>query len=316
MTFLWPAGLALLGLLPFFALLYVLLQQERQLGPRHSRVGLVAAARRPGLRRYVPAVFFLTALAILLVGLARPQTVVGKAQRHGTVILAFDVSASMAATDNAPSRMEAAKAAARALVLQRPEEISIGIVAFSNSGLIVLSPTDDPAAILAVIDQLAPQRGTALGQGILAAVDSLSTVLPPPTAAAPRAVPGVIVLFSDGENKLNPEPMEAALAATQLGVRIYPVGFGSLKGTRLSLDGVIVHTQLEAEVLRDIAAVTGGAYFDGSVQPDLEAVYQDVATQFVTEATHLELTSLFAGAALAVLLVGGVFSLFWFGRLP
>jgi len=307
--------LALLGLLPFFALLYVLLQQERQLGPRHSRVGLVAAARRPGSRRYVPPAFFLTALVILVVALARPQTVIGQAQRHGTVILAFDVSASMAATDNAPTRLEAAKAAARALVLQRPEEVSIGIVAFSNTGLAELAPTDDQAAILAVIDRLAPQRGTALGQGILAALGSLSAVLPT-QAAAPNSAPGVIVLFSDGENKLNPEPLEAALAATQMGVRIFPVGFGSLKGARLALDGVIVHTQLEEEALRNIALVTGGDYFNGSLQPDLKAVYQGVATQMVTEATHVELTSLFVGAALVVLMLGAVFSLFWFGRLP
>lgn len=314
MTFLWPGMLAILGLLPFFGLLYWLLQQERQLGPRHGRVGLVAAAARPGLRRHVPPAFFLAALALLVAALARPQVVNGQAQPRGTLLLVFDVSASMAATDNAPTRLEAAKAAAKALVLQRPEQIDIGLVAFNSSAVLAVPPTADPDPLLAAIDRLTPEHSTSLGQGLLEALNVLAPRLP--ADPAPGAAPGVIVLFSDGENKLNPEPLEAALMAVPLGVRVYPVAYGSLEGTLLSLDGFLVHTQLEDAVLRDIAALTGGAYFDGSVAPDLEGVYRNVATRLVSEPKQEEVTAWFVAAALAVVLVGAAFSLVWFGRLP
>ena len=102
----------------------------------------------------------------------------------------------------------------------------------------------------------------------------------------------------------------------QLGVRIYSVGYGSLAGTRIQLGGFTVHTQLEDAVLRDLATLTGGAYFNGSLQPDLQAVYRNVATQVVTEATHLEVTSWWVASALLVLLAGAGLSLLWFGRLP
>jgi Ca-activated chloride channel family protein len=231
------------------------------------------------------------------------------------VLLVFDVSASMGATDNAPTRLEAAKAAAKALILQRPEEIDIGLVSFSNDVVSQVPPTDDPDVLFTAIDQLVPERNTSLGQGLLAGLQALAAVLPT-TPAAPNAAPGVIVVFTDGENKLNPDPLDAGLAAVQLGVRIYPVAYGSLEGTRLQLDGFTVHTQLEPAVLHDLATLTGGAYFNGSVKPNLGSIYRGVATQVVTEATHLEITAWVVGAALLVLLLGAGFSLLWFGRLP
>lgn len=315
MSFLWPGLLAILGLMPLFGLLYWLLQQERQLGPRHSRVGLVAAAGRPGLRRYVPPAFFLAALALLVAALARPQVVRGQSEPRGSVLLVFDVSASMAATDNAPTRLEAAKAAAKALVLQRPAEIDVGLVAFNNAATLQVPPTADPEALLAAIDRLVPERGTSLGQGLLEGLNVLAPLLPP-APTAPGTAPAVIVLFTDGENKLNPEPLEAALVAVSLGVRVHPVAYGSLEGTLLSLDGFMVHTELEDEVLRTIAALTGGTYYDGSVEPDLAAVYRGVATRPVNNPEQLEVTAWFVAAALVVALAGAGFSLVWFGRLP
>ena len=315
MSFLWPGLLTLLALLPFFGLLYWLIQQERHLGPRHSRLGLVAAARPPGLRRHLPPALFLAALALLLVALARPQIVTAQPQKHGTVILVFDVSASMAATDNAPTRLAAAQAAARRFIAQRPETIDLGLVAFATDTVAQVAPTDDSDALLAAIDALTPARSTSVGQGLLAGLNLAAPALPDATAA-PGAAPAALVLFSDGENKLNPEPLDAALLAVPMGVRVYPVAFGSLKGTLLSVEGFLVHTQLEDEVLRDIATLTGGTYFDGSLQPDLQAVYRNLTLATVSEAAHLEVTNWVVAGALAVLLLGAACSLLWFGRLP
>src|ERR1700736_1227152 len=110
MSFIWPGMLVLVALLPLLIALYLAQQwRRRQAVARYSSFGLLpAAGRGAGLRRHVPPVLFLAGLAILLVSLARPQAVLAPPREEGTVILAFDVSGSMAADDIKPTRMEAA----------------------------------------------------------------------------------------------------------------------------------------------------------------------------------------------------------------
>ncbi len=95
-------------------------------------------------------------------------------KQEGTVILAFDVSGSMAADDMKPTRMEAAKVAASDFVKQQPLFVQTGVVAFSDNGLSVQVPTNDPSAVLAAINRLAPQTGTSVGQGILASLNAIA----------------------------------------------------------------------------------------------------------------------------------------------
>jgi Ca-activated chloride channel homolog len=146
-----------------------------------------AGGRRPrDRRRHVVPALFLAALTLLLVSLARPQATIAEPRREGTVVLAFDTSGSMAATDLQPSRMEAAKAAARTFVQRQPETIRIGVVAFGESGLITQQPTTDRAPVLNAIDRLAPTGGTALGRGIqtsLSAIAGRTVRLDDPEAA-------------------------------------------------------------------------------------------------------------------------------------
>ena len=126
------------------------------------------------MRRHIPPALFLAGLTILIVALARPQTVVSLPRVEGTVILAFDVSGSMAADDMKPTRMEAAKAAARDFVQRQPPSVQIGVVAFSDNGFSVQVPTNDQDAILAAINRLTPQRGTSLANGIRASLNAIA----------------------------------------------------------------------------------------------------------------------------------------------
>jgi len=177
MSFLWPVMLLLLVLVPLCVWLYIRLQRRRrQLVARYGSLGLVqAAAGRPlGARRHIPIVLFLVGLTILLFALARPQTTVSLPRAEGTVMLVFDVSGSMAAEDIQPSRMEAAKTAAREFVQRQPRSVQVGVVAFSDSGLTVQAPTNDQEAVLSAINRLSPQRGTSLGQGMLAALTTIA----------------------------------------------------------------------------------------------------------------------------------------------
>ncbi len=179
MTFIWPVVLWLLVLVPLLVADYLRVQQRRrQMQARYGSLGLASgaagAASVPAWRRHLPPALFLLAVVILIVALARPQAQVSLPRLEGTVILAFDVSASMAAEDMEPTRMEAARAAALSFVETQPSTVRIGVVAFSNSGLEVQVPTEDQELILAAINRLEPQRGTSLGQGILAALAALA----------------------------------------------------------------------------------------------------------------------------------------------
>ena len=249
---------------------------------------------------------------------------------EGTVVLAFDVSASMAADDVEPTRMDAAKSAAHAFVERRPSTVKIGVVAFGEGGLVVQPPTDDGHAIGATIDRLVPESGTSLGRGILTALNVVSStpavaqgleerLSPAPSREpAPRGAfaPAIVVLLTDGENTDPPDPLEAAQAAIDRGVRVYTVGLGTTEGVTLEIDGFNVSTRLNEAVLQEIALLTEGAYFKVETVEDIPSIYEELDTEFVVDPIETELTSILGGVGALVLLAGGVLSLLWFGRMP
>lgn len=341
MSFIWPAMLLSLGLVPLGIVLYGLLERRRQ----HTRAKFItqAAAKyggfslnqgisgyEPGIRRHIPPALFLLSLTILLIALARPQAVVSLPRMQGTVILAFDVSGSMAADDLEPSRMESAKAAARDFIQRQPSSVQIGVVAFSGNGFTVQAPTNDQDAVLASIDRLKPERSTSLAQGIMASLvtiyrldeqTSLSNPdLPPTPTPTPvpegTFTPAVIILLTDGENTAPPDPFAAAQSAADRGVRIYTVGIGSPAGQDIQIDGFTIHTQLDEGTLQQIARLTSGAYYHAGSPEDLRKIYSELDPQWVIQPETMEITSLLAGAGMLTLLIGGVFSLLWFNRLP
>jgi Ca-activated chloride channel family protein len=338
MSFIWPSLLFSLALIPAGMLLYRFLDRRRR--RRLSTYGGLALAQRTAgrarVRDRIPAALLLCGLVVLSVALARPQAVVALPQQQGTVVLAFDVSASMAATDLQPTRMEAAKAAAKDFVAREPAGVTIGVVAFSDSGVSVQTPTADQATVVAAIDRLTPQRGTSLAQGIIDSLKVIAVALagpyannyytnpsagasptpsPTPVPAGTHA-PASIVLLSDGENNENPDPMVAARAAADQGVRIYTVGIGSAAGTTVTLNGFQVFTQLDEATLQGISQVTDGTYFNATDAQQLHSIYDNLATAFVIQPQLTEITALLAGMSLLLLMAGAVTSLLWLGRMP
>ena len=335
MTFIWPVMLYSLILIPALIALYLILQRRRKrIAANYQALSTASgiSKREPGIRRHIPPILFLFSLAILGVALARPQTEVSLPHIEGTVILAFDVSGSMAADDFKPTRMEAAKAAAESFVDHQPSTVRIGVVAFSDNGLTVQTPTNDQNAILMAINRLAPERGTSLASGITAALKAIDvgagqpseiyTNLTPVPTLTPTPVPqgthtsADIVLLTDGENNENPDPLIAAQTAANRGVRIYTVGIGSPQGTNLHINGFIVHTQLDEDTLQQISQITGGTYYNAQSEQDLIKIYNNLNPQLVVTPEMTEVTSIFAGASILLMLIGGMFSLLWFSRLP
>lgn len=334
MSFIWPTMLVFaILLIPLLIGFYLTVQRRRRrFAAKYGSLGLASAGAGIGMRRHVPPILFLVGLSILMFALARPQTLVSLPRIEGTVILAFDVSGSMAANDMQPTRMEAAKAAARNFVQHQPSSVQVGIVAFSDSGFSVQTPTNDQDAILSAINRLTPQRGTSLANGILVSLHTIATsgqpvtnyysALTPVPTPTPTAVPqgtytsAAIVLLTDGENNENPDPLAAAQTAADAGVRIYTVGIGSAAGTILHVNGFTVHTQLDEATLQQIAQITGGTYYNATSKEELLKVYDNLNPQLVIKPEKTEVTSLFAGASVLFLLVGGLFSILWFNRLP
>lgn len=319
---------------PFLILLYVWIQQRRRrIAASYSSFGMVAGniAAAPGLRRHIAPLLFLISILILIFSLARPQFVVSIPNIEGTMILAFDVSGSMAADDVKPTRMETAKTVARELVQRQPPGVLVGMVVFSDGGFSINKPTNDQELILDAIDQLEPERGTSLANGIyvsldtiaaelgqaslLASGDEASGVTPTPMPSG-KYSPAVIVLLTDGENTVSPDPFEAAHAAAERGVRIHTVGIGSAAGVILEINDFVVHTQLDEATLQAISQISGGTYFNASNEENLRQVYENIDLQLVMKQENMEVTSLLAGISILLLLTGGILSLLWFSRMP
>jgi Ca-activated chloride channel family protein len=345
MSFMWPQMLVALVLVPLLVAAYIWQQRRRRkYAVRYASLALVrdAVGKGPGIRRHVPAAFYLLALTAMIVALARPQAPIEVPHNTGTVILSIDVSGSMQATDVKPNRMEATKEAARLFVKRQPKGVKIGVVSFSDFGALVQPPTRDKDAVLRAIDRLRPQRGTNIGAGIEVALDAIvedldlprptatpgaggvggravggrSTPVPAPPAQPGKTPPASIVLVSDGESNVGPPPLEVAQAAAAAGVKVYTVGIGTREGSVLRIQGRSVFTRLDEDTLKGVAEVTGARYLSAQNEGDLMRVYDELSRERAFEKEKTEVTFAVTLGALVLSLIGGALSLLWFNRLP
>jgi Ca-activated chloride channel family protein len=343
MFFQWPTMLWLLLLIPVLLFLYILAQLRRQkYALRFASLSLVrdAIGRGPGFRRHIPPLLFLLALGVVIVALARPVAVVTLPKQEGIVILTFDVSGSMQADDVKPTRLDAAKTAARSFVDKEPAGVLIGVVAFSDNGSMVQTPTDDKTAVLAAINRLQPQRATAIGRGLLSSIEAIdapaneeaagfnprfqrgavpATPTPTPTPTPmPKGQyqPAIVILLSDGENTANPAPLQVIDELVNRGIRVYTIGLGTAAGTVLKIEGMSVRVRLDEATLQQIAAQTNGQYFNATTEKDLQTIYDNLATHFVLRSEKQEITAFLTAVAAVLSLFAGFLSLLWFNRLP
>lgn len=346
MSLTWPWALLMLLAIPVLVTAYRgLLRQQTERRTVLAAQGLVLARRGRDRWRHLAPVLLLASLAVMLLALTRPVAAVAEPRREGTVVLAFDVSTSMGATDVAPSRLGAAKAAATGFVDKQPSSVRIGVVAFGGTGIVAQQPTTDRTAVLAAVNRLKPEGNTSLGQGILASLGAIAgkpvvvddggagggaagatggttAGSSPPTRAA-RGLDGTtigyyggtaVVLLTDGEDTGGLDPAQVADLASAAGVHIYPIGLGSPQGTVLKVDGFSIATALDETTLQRIAKTTGGTYFNATDAASLSTVYDSIELNWTTRTVPHEVTSLVAGLAGLLLLAGAVVSVLRSGR--
>ena len=250
MEFLWPGILLLLGLIPLITAGYFwVLHRRRKYTVRYSSLALVREAipRTATLRRHLPFGLFIRGLASLIVALSRPTTTVVVPSGKATIILALDVSRSMCSTDIPPNRLKAAKAAILSFIDRQEANTQIGIVAFAGFAGIVQPPTVDQELLRAAVENLTTARRTAVGSGILEALDAIAEVNQSIAPTTPNSsaegqptlmpdgefAPDIVVVLSDGASNSGPEPLEAASQAVTKGVRIYTIGYGTASGSAM-----------------------------------------------------------------------------------
>jgi Ca-activated chloride channel family protein len=266
----------------------------------------------------VPPLLVLTALAALIVGVARPQIAVAVPREEGTVILAIDRSGSMLATDVEPSRMAAARAAAATFVKGLPKGFKVGLVSFSDQADVVLPPTANHEDAVKALTTLEADNGTALGDAITRSVDLGLTSLNTKVAKDGSLV---VLLLSDGANTTgDATPLDAADQAAKAKVPVYTVALGTDAGTITitAPDGAerLYRVPPDPDTLRAVAQTTGGKFFAAADAKSLQSVYSKIGSQVGTEIEQRELTAVLTGAGAVLLLGGSALSLAWFNRLP
>lgn len=321
MTFLYPAVIGVAVLVGAAAVAgYVALQKRRAAALKQAGFATLQKSR---LRQHLPYGLLLAALPVMLIGLARPQAEVAVPRVAGTVLLAFDISNSMSATDVAPSRLGAAQEAAKAFVADQPDTVDVGVLVFGDQALLTQAPTDDHAAAAAAIGRVTPSGGTSLGQAILVALGTITgkPVSLPAEGQAPTTQDlgywpsATIVVFSDGEETGGPDVQAAAELAAAAGVRIQTVGVGTAKGATVEVDGFQLGTALDETLLTTVAQVTGGAYQQAGDAAALTDSTKSIDLRLTTEKEPIELTAGFAAAALLLLTLGGLLGVRWHGRI-
>jgi Ca-activated chloride channel family protein len=217
---------------------------------------------------------------LLVIALAQPQTgqSVEVVKGHGIdIAVVVDGSSSMN-IEIAPNvtRLDAAKAVIADFVMRRDAD-RLGLVMFASDAYHQIPLTLDYATFLTMLEtvqavdgQNPSDDGTAIGLGIASAVNMLRKG---------DALSKVIVLLTDGDNNLGLSPITAGQIGALFGIRVYVVGLSDRDLTHDMIwgaDNVIWRNNINVALMRQVASVTGGAYFQADDVDGLQAVYQQI----------------------------------------
>ena len=233
--------------------------------------------------RHLLFVFRLLALALLITALARPRTsdesTKTKTTRGIDIVMAIDVSASMLAKDLLPNRLEALKNVASDFIKGRPND-RIGLVEYAGESYTKTPITSDKAIVIRSLNEIKYntiiEGGTAIGTGLATAVNRIKDS---------KAISKVIILLTDGVNNSGfIDPKIASELALEYGIKVYTIDLGT-NGMALSPIGFLsngefqynrVQVEIDEDLLKEIAKVTGGKYFRATNNKKLEEIYDEI----------------------------------------
>ncbi len=320
MSFATPLLLLGLLLLPLLVLAYRILQRRpTKYAVRYTNLDVLASVvdSTRSWRRHAGLALFLLALAALLVGFARPSMNRLADREEATIVLVIDVSGSMQAEDVEPTRLEAAQRVVRDFLKGLPKRFQVGVVAFSETAEVAAPATDDRQLAIDAIDYLYPQRGTAIGDALARGVE-VARAAEPGKGGVER--PAAIVMLSDGsqtEGMLL--PLEGAARAKSFKIPVFTVArgtpegiveFNRFGGTR------IIPVPPDPATLRQIAATTGGKFYEAETVGDLREAYEKMGSLVSKVERKQEVTYAFVAGGLVLLLAAAAIAVVTFPRLP
>jgi Ca-activated chloride channel family protein len=317
-----PILLLVLIAVPIAVVFYVRLERRRTLrSAAWSSPALLPnmVGGNPGRRRILPLALFLVGLTLLLVGFARPQARLSTPREGATVVLAMDVSGSMAAKDVTPTRLGAADAAIAQFLKELPSKYRVALVTFSNRPTVRVPPTYDRKLVLQSLPTKAELEGTALGDGAATSVLVASRAVGKSKPGQPHP-PATVLLISDGsQNAGRLRPQDAAAQARKLDVPISTVSLGTPDGVvEQKIPGGYTETSAVPPApaqLRALAQGSGGRFFKATSAKALKQVYKDLGSRIAREKKTREITAWTTAGAFGFILAGAAFSGIWFRRL-
>ena len=326
MTFLYPNILWLAVLIPLLAAYYIFVARRKA----SLTVSAIGGKRAPRTLRYwlrpLPIVLRLSAVALFIVALARPVNIT---QEHEAttdgidIVLSMDISGSMLARDFTPNRLTSAKHLAAEFVANRRGD-RIAIVAFAGEAFTQAPLTSDQATIETMLSRLRSgvvEDGTAIGNGLATAINRLRES---------SAKSKVIILLTDGVNNRGQiSPLMAAEIARDMGIKVYTIGVGTrgrapypavdMFGNQTT---VMADVEIDEDLLREIASMTGGKYYRAVNDEALREIYAEIneletsKVQVTNYQTYEELFLMWALVGLLLLVAEFIFDKVVLNRLP
>jgi Ca-activated chloride channel family protein len=276
--------------------------------------------------RHLPFVLQCTAVALLVIALARPQTSESGTEQTTQgidIVLALDVSGSMLARDFQPDRVAAAKDVAARFINDRRGD-RIGLVVFAGESFTQSPLTTDKATLLNLLAKVETgmiEDGTAIGNGLATSINRLRES---------DAKSHVVILLTDGVNNAGQiAPLTAAEIAKGLGIKVYTVGVGTRGMAPYPMRDMWGNTvmqnmpvEIDEQILTDIATMTGGQYFRATDKKSLIDIYDQINQLEKTEIETNDYTLYhehytgFALWALVLLVVAFLMNALWFRQIP
>ena len=321
--------LALLSLVVLAALVgaYVLLSRRRpRYVVRYTNVDVLrdVVPRASRLRRHAGAALVAAALVPLCIAVAGPHVSRSTPVENATVVLVLDTSRSMLSSDVAPTRLDAAKAAAQTFLERAPARLRVGLVTFAGDVSVAAAPTHDRERLrrsVAAINQFASGGGTAIGDALARSVELARDTFAETGTASRVTGPipargAVTILFlSDGrQNRGLIPPAQGASIAADADIPVFTVALGTdrpdgaLGSGRFSGFGAFNRVP-DRETLMAISRTTGGGYFAARSARALQAAYADLGSRLGRARRPTEVTSLFVAAAAVALAAAAALSL-------
>ena len=269
----------------------------------------------PDVSRFRPLVKFvllLTALALIILMIARPQfgTKINREKRTGIeTIIAMDISNSMLAEDVTPSRLDRSKMMVENLVDHFTND-KIGLIVFAGDAFIQLPITSDYVSAKMFLSSITPSmiatQGTDIAKAITMSTNSFTQQ---------EGVGKAIIVITDGEDHEG-GALEAAKEAQNKGMRVYVLGVGSPKGAPIPTGngdymkdnmGQTVMTGLNEEMCRQIAQAGGGAYIhvenNSNAQDQLDHELDKLAKKEIESTIYSDYDEQFQAVCIIVLLL-------------